>query len=84
MKAPHSAARSSTFFLRDLPDGFIDCLDVIRYSGEVLNGAVVCNDHVLHGVVPETEVDELTGEPGADNLEFTSKDTASANVAKVK
>ena len=44
----------------------------------------MCDDHVLHGVVPETEVDELVEEPGADNLEFASKDTASVNVARGK
>ena len=44
----------------------------------------MCDDHVLHGIVPETEVDELAEEPGADNLEFTSKDAASVNVAGEK
>ena len=42
---------------------------------------VVCDDHVFHGIIPETEVDELAEEPGADDLEFTGEDTASVNVA---
>ena len=41
----------------------------------------MCDDHVFHGVVPQTKVDELAEEPGADDLEFASEDTTSANVA---
>jgi hypothetical protein len=42
----------------------------------------VCDDHVFHSVVPQTEVNDLAEEPGADDLEFTSEDTASVNVAR--
>jgi hypothetical protein len=44
----------------------------------------VCDDHVFHSVVPQTEVDELAKEPGADDLEFPSEDTTSVNVARGK
>ncbi len=40
------------FLLADLPDGFVDRLDVIRDRWDVLHGAIVRNDHVLHVVVP--------------------------------
>ena len=70
------------FLLGDFPDGLVDRLDVVRYGWDVLNGAIVCDDHVLHVVIPESEVDELAEEPWADNLEFSSKDTPSVNVAE--
>jgi hypothetical protein len=41
----------------------------------------MCDDHVLHVVIPEPEVDKFAKKPWANYLEFTSKDTASVNVA---
>lgn len=42
----------------------------------------LCDDHVVHSVVPKTEVDEVAEKPGADDLEFADKNTMSINVAK--
>jgi len=42
---------------------------------------VVRNDHVLHLIIPQAEVDEFTEEPGADDLEFASENTAGVDVA---
>lgn len=38
-------------------------------------------NHILHLVVPETEINELAEEPWANNLEFSSEDTAGIDVA---
>ena len=43
------------------------------------DGLVV--DHVLHVVVPETLIDELTQQPWADDLELASKDAPSIDIA---
>lgn len=69
------------FLLADLPDGLVDCLDIVRDGGNVLDGSIVGDDHIFHIIIPQTEVDELSKEPGADNLEFTGKDTAGVDVA---
>jgi hypothetical protein len=64
------------------PRRFCRLLDVVGNGGDVLDGAVVCDDHVFHSVVPETEVDKLVEKPGADDLEFAGENTTSVNVAK--
>jgi len=61
--------------LGDLPDGFVDGLDVVRDPRDILNAAVVRDDHILHLVIPETEVDEFAEKPGANDLELPGKDT---------
>ena len=70
------------FLLGDFPDSLVDSLDVVRDVGDVLNGTVVGDDHVLHVVVPKTKVNEFTKKPWADNLEFTSENTTGVYVAK--
>ena len=67
--------------LADLPDGLVDLLDVIGDAVDALDGAVVGDDHVLHLIVPETLINEFAKEPRADDLEFTSEDTTSVNIA---
>jgi hypothetical protein len=67
--------------LRDLPDGFVDRLDIVGDTREVLDRTLVGDDHVLHAIVPETELDELLEEPGTDDLEFASEDTSGVDVA---
>ena len=62
----------------DLPNSFIDDLDII---GDPLNGAVVRDNHILHLVIPETEVDEFAEKPGADDLELPGEDTTRVDVA---
>jgi hypothetical protein len=69
------------FLLGDLPNGFVDCLDVVRDSRDILNGAIMRDNHVLHLVIPETEVDEFAEKPGADDLELPSEDTTRVDVA---
>lgn len=70
--------------LRDLPDGLVDGLDVVGDTRDLLNRATMGNDHVLHFIVPKLEVDELTKEPWADDLEFASEHTAGIDVAITK
>ena len=69
------------FLLRNLPDGLVYCFDVSRDIGDVLDRAIMRDDHVLHVVIPKTEVDEFAEKPWANYLEFSSKDTASVDVA---
>lgn len=38
--------------LADLPNGLVDGLDVGGDGWDVLNRSSMCNDHVLHVVVP--------------------------------
>ena len=38
------------------------------------------DDHILHLVIPELELDELLEEPRANNLELASQDSASVDV----
>lgn len=38
--------------LTDLPNCLVNSLDVVGDGRDVLNRAVVCNDHVLHVIVP--------------------------------
>ena len=66
--------------LGDLPDGLVDGFDVIGDAGNILDGAVVRDNHVLHLVIPQTEIDELAQEPWADDLEFSSENTAGVDV----
>ena len=63
-----------------LTRGNFDEFSVVALN-DAMHCTVVCDDHVFHGIIPETEVDELAEEPGADDLEFTGEDTASVNVA---
>lgn len=67
--------------LRELPDSFVNRFYIFWNTWDVLYRAIVRDDHVLHPVVPEVEVDELLQQPRADNLELSSKDTTSVNVA---
>jgi hypothetical protein len=53
-------------------------------GGDVLGGTNMCDVMFFHSVVPQTEIDKLAEEPGADDLEFTSKDTAWVDVAREK
>lgn len=70
--------------LADLPHGFVDRLDIVGDAGDVLNRAIVRDDHALHGIVPETEINELAEQPRADDLEFTSEYTTGIDVARKK
>lgn len=66
--------------LADFPDGLVDRLNIIGNTWNILNGTVVSDDHVLHVIVPESEVDEFAEEPGTNDLEFTSKDAAGIDI----
>lgn len=80
-KCPAISRQVDDLLLTDLPNGLVNGLDVVRNSGDVLNGTVVSDDHILHVIVPKTEVDQLAEEPWANDLEFTSQDTACVDVA---
>ena len=67
--------------LTDLPDGLVDLLEVVGDAFDALDGAIVGDDHVLHFVIPQLEVDKFAQEPGADNLELASKNTTCVDVA---
>jgi hypothetical protein len=66
--------------LRDLPNGFVNGFDIIWYAGDVGDGAIMSNDHILHVVIPEPTVNKIPEQPGTYNLEFTSKDATSIDI----
>jgi hypothetical protein len=70
--------------LRNLPHGLVQSLDIGRDVGDVLNGTVISNDTVLHSIGPKTHVDKILEEPGVDNLELASKDSALVDVRGVR
>ena len=63
---------SRTFFW---PNGLVDSFDIIGDAKNILDGTVVCCNYVLHFIVPQTEINELTQESWADDMEFSSKNT---------
>lgn len=67
--------------LRDFPDGLVDGLDIVRDIWNLLDRATVGNDHILHLIVPELEVNKLAKQPRADDLELASEHTTSVDVA---
>lgn len=69
--------------LRNLPDSLVQSLDIGRDVGNVLDRTVLGNNAVLHGIRPETHVDKVLEQPGVDNLELTSQDTALVDVGGV-
>lgn len=69
------------FLLADLPYGFVDRFDVIGNVGDILNRSVVCDNHILHVVIPKSEVYEFTKKPWADDLEFAGEDSTGVNIA---
>lgn len=68
--------------LGDFPDSLVDSFDVVGNVGNGLYRPIVGDNHVLHIIVPQTEIDEVAEQPGADNLEFSSEHTTSVDVAK--
>jgi len=52
-------------------------IDIIEDFRDVLNGAVVHDNRILHLVVPET----FTEKPGEDKMELSGEDTTRVNVA---
>ena len=68
------------FLLTNLPYGFIDGFDIVWDVGDVLYRSVVSDNHILHIIIPKTNVDEFSEEPWADDLEFTCKDTTSVDI----
>ncbi|KAI6763085.1 hypothetical protein HG530_009065 [Fusarium avenaceum] len=70
--------------LRNLPNSLVKSLDVGRDVGDVLNRTVIGNNTVLHGIRPQAHVDKILEQPGVDNLELTSKDSALVNVGGVR
>lgn len=68
--------------LRDLPNSLVDGLDIVWDLGDVLDGAVVGDDMVLHVVVPEVEANELAKKPRTNDLELSSENTTSVDVTR--
>jgi len=67
--------------LRDFPNGLVDGLYVVGDIWDLLDRATVSNDHILHFVVPELEVNKLAKQPRADDLELAGEHTTSVDVA---
>jgi hypothetical protein len=42
------------------------------------------NDEIFEILIPQSSIDEFSQEPRVDNLEFTSEDTTSVDVARVR
>lgn len=70
--------------LGNLPNGLVESLDLSRDVGDILDGTVLGNDSVLHGIRPQAHVDEILEQPGVNNLELASKDTALVDVGGVR
>lgn len=70
--------------LADLPDCLVDRLDVVGDAVDALDRPVVGDDHVLHLVIPELQVDELAKQPRADNLELAGENATGVDVAGVR
>jgi hypothetical protein len=45
-----------------------------------LYGSIVCDNHVLHIIIPKANVDEFSEKPWADDLEFSCKDSTSVDI----
>lgn len=63
--------------MRDLPNGLVDRLELGGDRGDVLDRTTSSNNEVLHLVVPKAEVDEITQQPWAYNLEVSRQDSSS-------
>ena len=75
-KCRHTIGREvKDLLLEDLPNGLVDSFDIIGDAGNILGGTVVCCNYVLHFIVPQTEINELTQESWADDIKFSSKNT---------
>ena len=80
IKSTTISSEVQNFLLTDLRYCFVDGFDVVRDIRNVLNRSVMSDDHILHIVIPKSEVDDLTEEPRTDDLEFACKDTTSVDV----
>ena len=69
--------------LGDFPDGLVEGLDVGGDVGDVLDGAAIGDDTVLHVVGPQAQVDKILQQPGVDDLELAGQDTARVDVGGV-
>lgn len=49
--------------LANLPNSLVNGFDVVRYVRNVLNRSIVSNNHVVHVVVPQTEIDKIAKKP---------------------
>ena len=74
------SSKVKNFLLTDLPYGFVDSFDIVWDVGDILYGSIVCDNHVLHIIIPKANVDEFSEKPWANNLEFTGKDTTSVDI----
>ncbi len=70
--------------LGNLPDRFVECFDVAGDVGDVLDGAAVGDDSILHVVRPEAHVDQVLEQPRVDDLELASQDPARVDVGCVR
>jgi hypothetical protein len=59
----------------------VDGFDVIGDPRDILDGPVVRDDHVLHLVIPQPEIDKLPEKAWAHDLEFSSENMAGVDVA---
>ena len=70
------------FLLRDFLDGLVNGLDVVGDVWNLLDRATMGNDHVLHLIVPELEINKLAEQPRTDDLELASEHTTGVDVAE--
>jgi len=70
--------------LTDLPHSFVDRFDIGRDIRDILDGATVSNDHVLHVIVPKPKRNEFLHQPRVGNLELSCQNPACIDVARVR
>ena len=68
------------FLLTDLPHCLVDIFQVLRNLFDPLNTAVVGNNLVFDGRVPEVELDQVSHQMLVYADEFTREDSSSVNV----
>ncbi|KAH3677659.1 hypothetical protein OGATHE_000313 [Ogataea polymorpha] len=71
-------------FLRNLPDGAVQVLQLLWHIWQVLDRAVVLDDEILHRVVPQSKVNKVPQQVRVDDLELTSKNSSGVDVGGVR
>lgn len=79
---PAICGEVNNFLLGDLPNSLVNGFDIVRDARNLLDGSTVSDDHVFHIIIPQFEIDKFAEEPWADDLELSSKNAASVDVAK--
>mmetsp|Transcript_14240 Transcript_14240/g.35329 ORF Transcript_14240/g.35329 Transcript_14240/m.35329 type:complete len:209 (-) Transcript_14240:1985-2611(-) len=70
--------------LSDLPAGFVQLLCFCRYLVDRLHGAVVCDEPLLHFLVPDPLVNQVLQEVAIDLDEFAAQHPPHVDILRVR